>query len=191
MKSKKSKKYKKIKLNLFQKVRYKPKSAESMVLILLCAVVFGAAFFSGERIMGGYNEKIVQAFHIGNIAAAESQKEEDTAGIQENVSPEGEEISVTMPVVPDSAKDSVGREFVAKKLTRQRTANIARILSGPVPTGRTKGLPDGRRVCTTRSLHPQRGGRLHIDEDCCADYNEYPNPRCYYTPEKMKILRMR
>ena len=184
---------KKIKLKLFGRVKFEPKSVESAALTLVCAGVFGTTFFAGTQVMDGYDNKAPQIFHGASVLAAGSQKKESAADAEENILPipEGKKISETMSDAADSVKEYANRVTRARKLARQRAANIARIRSGPVPTGPTTGLPDGRRVCAVRNDHPQSGGSVHMDEDCCPDYDEYPNPRCYYTPGQMGILKRR
>ncbi|MDD5489984.1 MAG: hypothetical protein PHP25_04880 [Candidatus Moranbacteria bacterium] len=183
----KRKKTKKIKLNPFQKVKFDPESAETMLLVLLCAGFFGVFSFASGKILFDYKQK--EGRIAKNVLAAESQKDEDLAGDGENILPEGVKVSETMSVAARTVESQASRVTTARKKARQRAAEIARILSGPVPTGPTTGLSDGRRVCAGHSDHPQRGGAVHMDEDCCADYNETPNPRCYYPPGKMGILK--
>ena len=180
-------------LDPFQKVDFEPKSATSAVLVLLCAGVFGTAFFVGGQIMSGYNEKVAQIFHGESVLAAENQKNEKMAVTQENIVPlpEGKKVSEAMSGAASSVKDQAGRVARARKIARQLAAEKALRRSGRVLSGSTKKLPGGLRVCTGNSDHPERGGATHMDEDCCADYNETPNPRCYYSPEKMGILKGR
>jgi len=180
---------KKIKLKLFSKVKFKPKSAESAVLALLCAGVFGISVFAGVKSMGDYNEKTAQIFYGKSVLAAEDQKSESAADAGKDASLEGKKVSEVMSGTADSVKNLAGRVVRTRRIARQRAAEIALIKSSPVLAGRTKKLPGGRRICPVKSNHPQRGGKSHIDEDCCADYNEYPNPRCYYTPKEMEILK--
>jgi hypothetical protein len=44
--------------------------------------------------------------------------------------------------------------------------------------------------CAKKNDHPQKsnqGKGLHIDEDCCIDPDEWPNPRCSYSAKSMDI----
>lgn len=187
----KSKKSKKIKLDLFQEVCLDLEKVEMAVLILVCAVVFGISSLASGKILHDHNqekEKNALGSQLGTqivkiAVAAENKSNENDPAIEEGQDPE----EAAMELV--AAKQKADKAARAKAAARQRAVETARILSGPVPTGKTSGLPDGRRECTTKSLHPQRGGKVHIDEDCCADYNETPNPRCYYPPNKMAILK--
>lgn len=195
----KSKKSEEIKLNLFQKVEFEPESTETMLLVLVCAAVFGISFFASGKILYDYGYKEKQSASNGkperkiieNVLAAEDQKNEDMAGANENILLEEEKISEVMSGVAEAAKYSATKTATARKIAQQRAAEKALRRSAPVLSGSTKKLPSGLRVCTGNSNHPERGGAVHMDEDCCADYNETPNPRCYYSPEKMGILKKR
>lgn len=196
MKSKKSKKFK---LNLFQKVKFDPESNETVLLVLLCIGIFGISFFASGKLLYDYRQKEKQSALnsqperqiIESVLAAENQKNENIMGARENILPEGKKVSGAMSGAADLVKGQASRVVKARRITRQRAAAIARINSAPVLAGRTNKLPNGLRVCPVKSDHPQSGGRVHTDEDCCADYNEYPNPRCYYTPAQMGILKRR
>lgn len=187
-KSKKSEKAKKIKLDLFQEVCLKPKSAEMAILVLICAMVFGVSSLASGKLLYDHGQKKLKISSsqpeiqiVKSAVAAETDNEDVSLK-------ESQDSEVTAAEL-DLAKEKADKIARAKMVARQRAAETARILSGPVPTGKTSGMPDGRRECTTKSLHPQRVGRVHMDEDCCADYNETPNPRCYYPPNKMAILK--
>lgn len=183
--------FKEIKLNLFQKVDLKLKDSESAVLVLVCVGVFGISVFVGGQVMSGYDKKVAQIFRSESVLAAEDQKSENIAGSKEDASLEGKKASEAMSDAAGSVKSLAIKTARARRLARQRAANAARIRSGPVLAGPTKGLSDGRRVCALKNDHPQSGGKLHVDEDCCPDPNEYPNPRCAYTPGQMGILKRR
>jgi hypothetical protein len=186
-KPKKSKKAKKIKLDLFQEVCFKPKSAEMAMLVFVCTAVFGVSSLASGKLLYDHNQEKIRSILssqpqiqiVKSAAAAENEINENSPVAEEEVSAEDDAL----------VKAQAEKAARAKSLARQRAAETARILSGPVPTGKTSRMPDGRRECTTKSLHPQRGGKIHVDEDCCADYNETPNPRCYYPPNKMAILK--
>jgi hypothetical protein len=191
-KPKKSKKSRKIKMNLFQEVRFKPKSAEMAVLVLACVLVFGASFLVSGKILYDHGQKklkISSSQPETTIMKSAVAAEKNISGTEGDVSSKEFQDPEAAAAELALAKAQANKTVRAKMAARQRAAQTTRILSGPVPTGKTSGMPDGRRVCTTKSLHPQRGGKVHVDEDCCADYNETPNPRCYYPPNKMKILK--
>lgn len=181
------KKIKKIRLNLFQKVKFDPESIETTLLVLLCAGIFSVSFFASGKLLYDYKQKENRI--VKNVLAAESQKDENTVGAEENILSEEEKVSEAMSDAANSVKNLVIKTARARKLARERSAEKALRRSGPILSGPTKKLPDGRRVCTGNSDHPERSGAVHVDEDCCADYNETPNPRCYYSPEKMGILK--
>jgi hypothetical protein len=206
MKSKKSKKFKKLKLNIFQEVDFKMESFEMKMLILICAVIFGISSFGSGKLLYDYSQKKERNILsskpevqiINSVIAAENQTDEDNPSAEDYLIPEENKEPETMFIEVDPEKDLTVKEERAKIagerikiIARQRAAEIAQINSAPVLAGQTKKLPDGKRICPVKSEHPQRGGKTHIDEDCCADYNEYPNPRCYYPPSKMAILKKR
>ena len=46
---------------------------------------------------------------------------------------------------------------------------------------------NGRRVCSNKNDHPSKSKQhkgKHMDMECCLDPDEYPNPNCYYPPDK-------
>lgn len=193
----KAKETKKFGLDLFQKVDFKPGNAKSDVLVFLCAAVFAFFYFSsvifldayGQRERRGVSSEKSQMQISKNVLAAENQKKESMAEIEGNISPEEKKISEVMSEAASSVKNLATRKARAVAAAKKLAAEKALRRSAPILSGSTRKLPDGRRVCTGNSDHPQRGGATHMDEDCCADYNETPNPRCYYSPEKMKIMK--
>lgn len=45
----------------------------------------------------------------------------------------------------------------------------------------------GRLVCNKKNDHPgksKQNKKKHMDMECCLDPDEYPNPHCYYSPDK-------
>ena len=206
MKSKKPKKSKKIKLDLFQKVCFKPKSAEMAVLVLICAAVFGVSFLGSGKLLYDHGQKKIKSAPssqpeiqiMKSAVAAENQTNENAPGAEEDASLKEKKDPKAVFVEVNITKDQAEKEAKAKILAKQRAAEIAAahaaeaalINSAPVLAGPTSRLPDGKRVCPLKNPHPSgRGGKPHIDEDCCADYDEYPNPRCEYSPAQMAALK--
>lgn len=206
MKSKKPKKIRKIKLSPFQEIRFKPKSAEVAVLISACAMVFGISFLGSGKILYDYGQKEVKSVAISmpemqivkSAVAAGSQANENSQSTEESALSTESKDPKALFVEVDSTKEQAEKEVRAQKIAKQlaakiaaeHAAEIARIDNAPILAGPTIGLPDGKRVCSLK--HPQpsgRGGKPHIDEDCCADYDEYPNPRCEYSPSQMAALK--
>jgi len=180
-------KVRKTSFNLFAKVKWKPEKNETVVMVFLCAFIFSAAFFAGVEIMGNYD--IAQSLPGGDVLAAENSSSETVLDGGGDIFPNGKKISEVVSGPENSVKNLAERTARARKTMRQQAANRVRILSGPTPTGPTAGLPDGRRMCKLKNDHPQGGGAVHVDEDCCPDYNETPNPRCAYSPGQMGVLR--
>jgi hypothetical protein len=58
-------------------------------------------------------------------------------------------------------------------------------ITAPMPA--SYKIVDGRLVCAKKNDNPgkskQNKGR-HMDMECCLDPDEYPNPHCYYPPNK-------
>jgi hypothetical protein len=200
MKSKKSKKSEKTKLDLFRERDFKLKSIEMAAVVLICAGVIGISFFGSGKNLNDYNQKEKKSVSssqpeiriVNSAVAAGNQNNENIASTGDDLLPkENREIEVT-PEEIDLAKEQADKFAAAKKIiARQHAAEIALINNAPVLAGQTNKLPNGLRVCPVKSENPQRGGQTHVDEDCCADYNEYPNPRCYYPPDEMAILKKR
>jgi len=186
-KTKKSKKSKKIKLDLFQEVCAKPNNREIAELILVCAVVFGVSFLgSGKFFYDNSQKKAKSALSSQpEIQIVKSAVAAEDASLKEN---QDAEVAAAEAAL---AKEKADKKARVEMIAKQHAAELARINSAPVLAGRTNKLPNGLRVCPVKSENPQRGGSPHVDEDCCADYNEYPNPRCYYPPDEMAILKKR
>jgi hypothetical protein len=183
---------KKARLSLFQKCYFNPESPDSAALVLVCAAVFGASFFAGAQAMGGYNKKVAELMRPGKVLAAEEKKEEavsDEMGLEESGAPENKKISETMSGAAGAVKNMAVKRAIAKRAAQEKAALNARIRSGPVLSGPTDKLANGLRVCPLKNDHPQRGGAVHTDEDCCPDYNETPNPRCAYSPAQRAIMK--
>lgn len=57
--------------------------------------------------------------------------------------------------------------------------------SAPIPV--SYKLEGGRMVCDKKNDKPGKSKtnkKRHLDMECCLDPDEYPNPHCYYPPEK-------
>jgi hypothetical protein len=182
--------FKKAKTALFNGVDWDFKETKTIGLVFFCALVFEISFFAGIGIMN-HDKKPAQILSLKNVLAADNQEDGNlsNAQIQENIFLAGENASATMQEAAGSVKKKAASVRQARKAARERAAFAAFIRSGPEPTGPTSRLSDGRRVCGKKNDKPQRGGRVHVDEDCCPDYNETPNPRCYYTPGQLGILK--
>lgn len=60
-------------------------------------------------------------------------------------------------------------------------------ITAPKPIAATKRDSQGRMVCAKKNDHPSnsnKGKGKHLDMECCLDPDEYPNPHCYYSPDK-------
>lgn len=84
----------------------------------------------------------------------------------------------TKGTLPEFEKTVSTFSFI--KTMGARTVAVRRI-SAPLPTGKTKRT-GGKRVCAkSNGGHPEKSGKgKHMDEDCCMDPDETPNPWCAY-----------
>lgn len=78
-----------------------------------------------------------------------------------------------------------------EKLENEMKIYTARKNYKPKPKGPMPYVFDkdsaGRRVCNKKNDHPGKSKQdksKHMDMECCLDPDEYPNPNCYYNPEK-------
>jgi len=73
-----------------------------------------------------------------------------------------------------------------EKLKKENSVKKIKRMAGPIPyVFDTDNL--GRRVCNKSNDKPSKsdkGKGKHMDMECCLDPDEYPNPHCYYSPEK-------
>ena len=193
-----SKKSKKIKTSPLRDICFELKSVGMAVLALVCVIVFGICFLGNSKLFYGYDQK--ETISVSNskpvirimesAAASEDQPAElapgtgEDASVKEKDDPEADSADLA------AAKEQTDKEARAKRIARKHAAEIAEINNAPILAGPTKKLPDGKRVCPLKNPQPSgRGGKPHIDEDCCADYDEYPNPRCDYSPSQMAALK--
>jgi hypothetical protein len=121
-----------------------------------------ALFFSNTR--GAYMYNIVPRFREGSLISGDPRVE-----ITDNF-PEFYSIIST---------------FKLTDIVRPRLTPPERATSAPMPVSyRTVG---GRLVCAKTNDHPgksQKNKGRHLDMECCMDPDEYPNPNCYYPPDK-------
>lgn len=71
-------------------------------------------------------------------------------------------------------------------LVKIQRPQIKKIISAPKPAWYKKDSL-GRFVCAKKNDKPgksKQGKDKHLDMECCLDPDEYPNPWCYYPPEK-------
>lgn len=68
-------------------------------------------------------------------------------------------------------------------------------ITAPKPAAITKTDGSGRQTCAKKHDKPSKSKNhkgINIDMECCLDPDEYPNPWCYYPPEKYgKLLDKR
>jgi len=85
-------------------------------------------------------------------------------------------------------------EFIALSSTfnlidikRPKPVAVKPKITAPMPAAAVKRDSQGRLVCAKKSDHPgksHKGKGKHLDMECCLDPDEYPNPHCYYSPDK-------
>ena len=119
-------------------------------------------FFSNTR--GDYIYNIVSKFQGGSLISGDPRVE-----ITDNF-PEFYSIDST---------------FKFTDIARPRPTSPERATSAPMPV--SFKVTRGQLVCAKENDHPgksrQNKGR-HLDMECCMDPDEYPNPNCYYPPDK-------
>lgn len=62
---------------------------------------------------------------------------------------------------------------------------VAKKITAPMPVW--FAIRDGKRVCAKKNDKPgnsSKTSKKHLDMECCLDPDEYPNPHCFYSPEK-------
>ena len=65
-------------------------------------------------------------------------------------------------------------------------ATVRKTINAPIPIWYEKDAA-GRFVCAKKDDHPRKSKKnksKHLDMECCLDPGEYPNPHCYYPPQK-------
>ncbi|NTW15703.1 MAG: hypothetical protein HGA38_05070 [Candidatus Moranbacteria bacterium] len=78
---------------------------------------------------------------------------------------------------------SVGSSFRLIDIVRPKPVPPKPRITAPHPVSYKK--VNGRLVCAKKHDHPSKSGKgKHLDMECCLDPDEYPNPWCYYPPEK-------
>jgi hypothetical protein len=171
---------------IFQEVNFDPKSTRWIVFACLCVPVLGISFFAGVQVVENHGRETFQMFHGESVLAAKDENSDIVQNSGNNV--KGKNTAEVMLEAANLVKSSV-RKARAQKIIRQRVANLARLEREYHLDGTTIGLTDGKQICSAKNDHPSGGGSLHIDEDCCPDPNETPNPRCYYTPAQRGIMQ--
>jgi len=196
MKSKKTKKSKKIKINPYKEVHLKLKNVEMAALVFVCAFIFTLSSFGSGKVLHDYIQKKNsinserEMALVSSAVAAESQAEDIAMANHENELLAEENMIESTAEADNLAKKQSDKDARAKMIARQRAAEMAKINSAPILAGPTNKLSNGLRVCPLKKNVPSgRGGKPHIDEDCCADYDEYPNPRCQYTPDQLSWMK--
>jgi len=162
------KKLGKIRLDLFQKVEFDPESAETMLLVLLCAAAFGISFFSSGKILFDYRLGAKQSapgsksdgIIAEKVLAAESQKSEDAEVSKNNYFAEEMKVSNTMSGAADSVKSLAIRTARAKKISRARAAEAAASSRAGAPSlyqesGWKKGLRKEKRQAARKQKKRQ------------------------------------
>jgi hypothetical protein len=81
---------------------------------------------------------------------------------------------------------SVASQFNIIDIKRPKPRIIPVKINAPAPFWYAKDGA-GRMVCDKKNDHPgksKQGKKKHMDMECCLDPDEYPNPHCYYSPQK-------
>jgi hypothetical protein len=82
---------------------------------------------------------------------------------------------------------SVSSTFNLIDIVRPKPKPPAPKITAPKPVATTKRDSRGRMICSRKNDNPSKSDKnkkKHLDMECCLDPDEYPNPWCYYPPEK-------
>lgn len=87
------------------------------------------------------------------------------------------------PVLPVAPKNIHTYLALAANTKNPNSVRIPLSVAPPIRSD-TKKI-DGKKVCKHRKDKPVKSkknhkGKIHVDEQCCLDPDEIPNPRCYY-----------
>lgn len=81
---------------------------------------------------------------------------------------------------------SIAANWDLTDIRRPKLASPAKPkISAPMPY--SYKVVSGKRVCAKKNDHPGKSTKhkgKHMDMECCLDPDEYPNPNCYYDPQK-------
>lgn len=78
------------------------------------------------------------------------------------------------------------KTFDLTDIVRPKPQPVVKKINAPSPYMYKKDSA-GRKVCNKKNDHPSKSKqnkKKHLDMECCLDPDEYPNPNCYYPPEK-------
>lgn len=105
------------------------------------------------------------------------QKVEPVPAVTEPIITEEPAVDSTVPAVVSEQKKPVAPSPVKRVATSQKAIKV------PVTTKGTK-CPDEH----DRPSWSRRNGTNHMDEDCCADYDEWPKPGCAYDARDFMLM---
>lgn len=121
-----------------------------------------ALFFSNTR--GAYTYNIVPRFKEGSPVSGDPRVE----------------------IVDDFPEFySIISTFKLTDIVRPRPSSPERTTFSPMPV--SFKMVRGQLVCAKENDHPSKSNKnkgKHLDMECCLDPDEYPNPHCYYPPDK-------
>lgn len=81
---------------------------------------------------------------------------------------------------------SVASFLEITEIVRPKPTPAAPKIIAPLPLSYKKDAL-GRLVCAKKNDKPNKSKKTkekHLDMECCLDPDEYPNPHCYYDPQK-------
>lgn len=88
-------------------------------------------------------------------------------------------------VLPEQEEPQEKPRSIPTPLPKSVPVRRPAVINAPAPY--IYKTENGRKVCGTKNDHPKKsdkGKGRHMDMECCLDPDEYPNPHCYYPPEK-------
>lgn len=163
------------------------------VFFLFLQPIFGAEQPSlngqEEKKTDQYSDKqCAEGESKGNLFCAYSPLEEQCVVEKEKVIVATANQSITRSQAEIEEEQQVKKmleDIALPKTLRQLPARKPIVINAPKPY--VYKTENGRKVCNRKNDHPgksKKGKRYHMDMECCLDPDEYPNPHCYYPPEK-------
>lgn len=171
---------------------------EIFVLILSSFLLFSSPVFAAEVLVLGKtaaentigarqcDEKTVDkgnplvcVYNPAEQRCLKQRQEEDARTLEELL------FALAHPVAPVREQKTAWKNFPVPEGVENVPVRRPAIIGAPMPY--IYKTENGRRVCGSKSDHPhksKKGKGIHMDMECCLDPDEYPNPHCYYPPEK-------
>lgn len=150
------------------------------IAITAISVIFAALWMiSSLPLSSGKNQRVLSVSVVENVSEQKIEKQEIQQVERENKSEDVcvGEASNPFDVVIETKKEVNDSKPVIRKPK----------ITAPKPAAETKRDALGRMICAKDNDKPSKSKKhkgINMDMECCLDPDEYPNPWCYYPPEK-------